>query len=96
MGDDFLKDNFADDNFDFGFTAVDENELEVVSKVHQEANEAAANEQITEEKLNRMYNAILPLLENLKKDSDKDYILWPDRVAKIEAFKNKLDTIMGM
>ena len=85
-----------DDDFDFGFTAVDENELDVVSEVKQEANEAAANEQISEEKLNLLYNAIIPLLENLKKNPEKDYILWPDRVSKVETFKKKLDAIMEM
>lgn len=84
------------DDFDFGFTAVDENELDVVSEVKQEANEAAANEQISEEKLNLLYNAIIPLLENLKKNPEKDYILWPDRVSKVETFKKKLDAIMEM
>ena len=71
------------DDFDFGFTAVDENELDSVQKAQEEVNKAE-----------ELYAAIMPLLENLKKNPDKDYILWPDRVAKIESFKDKLDSIM--
>ena len=54
-------------DFDFGFTAVDENELEAVQKVTTEASDTSASLQETEEKLNKLYNAILPLLTNLKK-----------------------------
>mgnify|MGYP000976591981 CR=1 FL=1 len=71
------------DDFDFGFTAVDENELDSVQKAQEEVNKAE-----------ELYAAIMPLLENLKKNPDKDYILWPDRVTKIESFKDKLDSIM--
>jgi hypothetical protein len=41
------------DMFDFGFTAVDEDELEAVQKVSETATS-------TEEKLNSLYNAIIP------------------------------------
>lgn len=37
-----------------------------------------------------MYDLILPLLNNLMTYPDKEYIHWPDRVQKIEAFKAKL------
>lgn len=68
------------DIFDFGFTAVDEHELDAVKEVSQTATS-------TEERLNTLYNAIVPLLNNLKKNPEKDYILWPDRLAKVEASK---------
>ena len=75
-------------NFDFGFTAVDENELEAVQSVKTEASTAAATSQELEDKLNRLYNSILPLLSNLKKNPEKEYILWPNRVEKIEQFED--------
>jgi hypothetical protein len=74
------------DMFDFGFTAVDEHELDAVKEVSQTATS-------TEERLNNLYNAIVPLLNNLKKNPEKDYILWPDRLAKVEAFEDHLQKI---
>ena len=65
-------------DFDFGFTAVDENELEAVQKVTSEASSASATAQELEDKLNKLYNSILPLLSNLKKNPEKEYILWPN------------------
>ena len=72
--------------FDFGFTAVDEDELEAVQKVSATASSA-------EERLNNLYNAIVPLLNNLKKNPEKDYILWPNRLEKVEQFEDHLQAI---
>ena len=71
------------DQFDFGFTAVDENELEAVQKLSSEASSVAASAEQNEEKLNKLYNAILPLLSNLKANPEKDYIYWPNRTEKV-------------
>jgi hypothetical protein len=81
-------------DFDFGFTAVDENELEAVQKVTTEASSTSASLQETEEKLNKLYNSILPLLTNLKKNPEKEYILWPNRVEKIEQFEDLISGII--
>jgi len=81
-------------DFDFGFTAVDENELEAVQKVTSEASSASADAYQAEEKLNKLYNAILPLLSNLKKNPEKEYILWPNRVEKIEQFEDLITGII--
>jgi hypothetical protein len=43
-----------------------------------------------EERLNGLYNAILPLLSNLKANPEKDYIYWPNRVEKVEAFEDHI------
>jgi hypothetical protein len=32
----------------------------------------------------------MPLLNNLAKNPENEYILWPNRVAKIDEFKKKL------
>jgi len=82
------------DTFDFGFTAVDENELEAVQSVKTEASTASANVQELEDKLNKLYNAILPLLTNLKKNPEKEYILWPNRTEKIEEFEDHIAGII--
>ena len=83
----------SDDFFDFGFTAVDENELEAVQKATQEVSQVATTATTTQEKLDRLYNAVIPLLNNLKKNPEKEYILWPDRLSKVEAFEDKLTEI---
>lgn len=75
-----------DEDFDFGFTTVSED-------VFIEAEESALEAQ---QKAERMYKLILPLLNNLAKDADKNaYIHWPNRKEKIEAFKKKLQTLLG-
>ena len=81
------------DKFDFGFTAVDENELEAVQKLSTEASTVAGSAEQNEEKLNKLYNAILHLLSNLKANPEKDYIYWPNRTEKVEAFE---DLIAGI
>lgn len=76
--------------FDFGFTAVDEHELTVV----QEAEKAVQEAGTYEDKLNRLYNAVLPLLSNLKANPEKDYIYWPNRVEKVDQFEDMINGIM--
>ena len=90
----------TDDIFDFGFTAVDENELEIVQKeqkksaeIGSEAAKAADAAKAKQDKLDKLFNAITPLLNNLKKNPEKEYILWPDRLSKVEAFEDHLQKI---
>ena len=79
-----------DDFFDFGFTAVDETELQAVQDAARQAEVIANTANDDQLKLDELYNAITPLLNNLKKNPEKEYILWPDRVNKVEAFEAKL------
>jgi len=81
-------------DFDFGFTAVDELELEAVQSTIKTADNKTAELAIAEDKLNKLYNSILPLLTNLKKNPEKEYILWPNRVAKIEQFEDIITEII--
>ncbi len=82
-----------DDFFDFGFTAVDETELKAVQEATKQAESVQSTATVTQEKLDRLYNAIVPLLNNLKKNPEKEYILWPNRVDKVEQFESKLLSI---
>ena len=82
-------------DFDFGFTAVDENELEAVQQAQAVANEEASTVGELEEKLNQLYNSILPLLSNLKLNPEKDYIYWPNRTEKIEQFEDMISKIVS-
>jgi hypothetical protein len=75
------------DFFDFGFTAVDETELQVVQDAAREAEVIANTANDAQLKLDNLYNAIQPLLNNLKANPEKEYILWPNRIEKVEAFE---------
>jgi len=79
--------------FDFGFTAVDEDELQAVQKTQALADDAEQMATATQDKIDRLYNAIVPLLNNLKKNPEKDYILWPNRLDKVEQFEDHLQRI---
>jgi len=83
----------SDDLFDFGFTIVDEDELEVVQQATQQAQTASTSVQSTQERLDKLYNAVQPLLNNLKNNPEKDYILWPNRLEKIEQFEDHIQNI---
>lgn len=80
--------------FDFGFTAVDENELEVVQQASTTAQSATQSVEVLENKVNDLYNAILPLLTNLKQNPEKEYIHWPNRVKKVEEFETYISNIV--
>ena len=81
------------DMFDFGFTAVDEDELQAVQQTAALASDAEQLATTTQERLDKLYNAIIPLLNNLKKNPEKDYILWPNRLEKVEEFETHLQEI---
>ena len=82
------------EDFDFGFTAVDEQELEAVQKAQDQLGNSYRDAQKLEDKVDRLYNAIQPLLSNLKKNPEKSHIYWPNRTAKIEQFEDVLRKIM--
>ncbi len=47
-------------------------------------------EKDVKEKLSKIEAMVMPLLVNLMKNPDKDYIKWPNRTAMIESFIEKL------
>jgi len=81
------------DDFDFGFTAVDEHDLDAVKQAKDTAEKMAVGVDATQDKIDKLYNAIVPLLNNLKKNPEKDYILWPNRLQKVEQFEDHLQRI---
>jgi hypothetical protein len=83
----------ANELFDFGFTLVDENELEVVQKAQESVTSASSSVSETQDKLDKLFNAIQPLLNNLKANPEKEYILWPNRTDKIEQFETHIQAI---
>jgi hypothetical protein len=74
------------EDFDFGFTSVSDD-------VFAQAEAATQEGQL---KAEQIYKMVLPLLNNLVKDADKNaYIHWPNRAAKIEEFKKKLQAVIN-
>ena len=80
----------SDFDFDFGFTAVDETELEAVQQATTQATQVEQTAEQLQTRLDNLYNAIVPLLNNLKMNPEKEYILWPNRLAKVEEFETRL------
>jgi len=80
----------SDNVFDFGFTTVDETELEAVQNAELLAGQISASASDFEKRLDALYNAITPLLNNLKANPEKEYIYWPNRIEKVEQFETHL------
>ncbi len=80
-------------DFDFGFTAMDAEELDAVVETKEEATKASATALSMQEKCDTLYNMIMPLLNNLQKNPNKEYIYWPNRNDKVEEFRDKLTEV---
>lgn len=83
----------SDELFDFGFTFANEDELEVVQQAQQTVTQTTTAVTSTQERLDKLFNAIQPLLNNLKQNPEKEYILWPNRLEKIEQFEDHIQNI---
>ena len=83
----------SDKIFDFGFTLVNEEELEAVQQATAKAATVESTAGEIEQRLDKLYNAIQPLLNNLKQNPEKEYILWPNRLEKIEQFETFIQNI---
>lgn len=72
----------SEEEWDFGFTSEDELKVEVSTKVNDKAS--------------TIRDMIMPLLNNLKKNPDKDIIKWEgkSRIKQIDAFIKKMDKLI--
>ena len=94
--------------FDFGFSFIDEELQEKEAAAEETIQKVSSEKQTLEEqladakvaaddleyRLELLYKSITPFLDNLCKNPDKSTIYWPDRVGKIQAYKEKLLTIV--
>jgi len=80
---------YLDDSFDFGFTAVDEEAI--TTPVLNETYTTVEGEY--KAKLKAVEQLIIPLLVNLMKNPDKDYIKWPNRGPQIQ---KQIDKILSI
>jgi hypothetical protein len=86
-----MKNLELDDEFDFGFSSIGEGDF-----IERENKAVASAVESVQSKVEEMYSLILPLLNNLAKDGDTNaYIHWPNRIDKIDQFKNKLLDIVN-
>jgi len=67
--------NILESDDDFGFTFASEEEATKISELTEEA---------FKDKLQQLERLILPLLYNLKKNPEKEYIHWANRVPIID------------
>lgn len=83
--------------FDFGFSFIDDEisqERELKEKLESEVTENRETVSQLQDRLDALYNAVTPFLDNLCKNPEKSTIYWPDRVEKIQAYKKKLKQIV--
>jgi hypothetical protein len=85
----------ASDN-DFGFSLVSEAELKkheemLKKKVEEQSKIVVKTALDNQAKLQGLRDMIMPLLNNLAADPDKEYILWPNRAEKVAAFIKKVN-----
>jgi len=80
-------------DFDFGFTIVGEDDIESIKKVSEEKQSEIDK---WEEKCDTMYNMIQPLLDNLEKNPELDYIKWDgqQRAKAISEFRRQLEEVV--
>jgi len=71
-----------DDDFDFGFTAVDFDPTAVQAEVDT-----------AQSKLVQLEALMLPLLKNLMKNPEREYIHWPNRTPIIQ---KQIDRIVAI
>ena len=129
MADDFDLDSIddIDMNFDFGFTTVDEDEVQEFETAVQERVAKAAGhetgaleakmdkllklreddssyqvlfekrkaelEEVYKEQMKKVEKLILPLLHNLMKNPENEYIKWPGRTEIVQKQINKIVAI---
>jgi hypothetical protein len=73
-----------DEEDDFGFSAVSEDEYNKV------LNESAETTEAYKDKLKEVEKLIIPFLTKLLKTADKEYIYWPKREPAIKAQIEKI------
>jgi len=95
-------------DFDFGFSFIDKELQEKEAEAEQKIQEVSSEKQSLEDQLNDakvaaddleyrlelLYKSIVPFLNNLCNNPDKSTIYWPDRVSKIESYRDKLLSIV--
>lgn len=81
-----MNKNVHDDfDFDFGFT----------EKTQEEVDSSKIKADDYKLKLERSMKLVMTFLNNLKKNPEKEYIKWPNRVKKVEEFEKHIAEIVN-
>lgn len=86
-----------EDEFDFGFSFLDEDYeevKEVSNKLQKEYSNIQEQVEDLQNRVDLLHKSILPFLNNLCKNPEKSTIHWPNRVEKIQQFKKRLQQIV--
>lgn len=87
------------EEWDFGFTAVDEADLGLTKQNAQDLEDEIdllkSELKNSKESMEAMRKLIMPLLNNLMKNPEKEMIHWPDREQKIKQFIKKINEYFG-
>jgi hypothetical protein len=95
-----IPQEYLTSDYDFGFSGVSEEEYK--GEINSKANEAATDaeqraiestSEVYKRKLNDVERIMMPLLVNLLKTSDKEYIHWPNRSAQLE---DKIEQLLAI
>lgn len=78
------------EEYDFGFTAVDQDEV-----INTSLAPLSAEKEELREQLQSLYNAIIPLLKKLSVNPEKDLINWPNRLEHVRKFNVQINKIVG-
>ena len=62
-------------------------------KIDRKLTLASSEKEKLDNKINSLYNMFQPLLNNLATNPEKEYIFWPNRLEKIEEFRDKIDAV---
>ena len=73
--------------FDFGFTLVDENELEAVQKAQETVASSSESANATQDRLDKLFGAYPTTSEQFKKNPEKEYILWLTDWKRLNSLK---------
>lgn len=87
---------------DFGFSLVHADDFEAAAKAREEqvkkvvstALRSAADE-AAQARMQGLRALVMPLLTNLAKDPDREWIHWPNRAQRIEDFVKKMDAYIN-
>lgn len=82
------------EDFDFGFSFAEEEIKDVKEKLETVIKSDKDKIRDLENRLNALHKSIVPFLDNLCKNPEKSTIHWPNRVERIQSYKQKLKNIV--
>lgn len=88
---------FDENDFDFGFSALDEDELDAVQQAETISQEAAKTQlefKTVQEKNEYLYQMVTSLLRKLGQNAEKEYIYWPNREEAIQKALERVNDVM--